>query len=473
MMNFKVITTLVCATAIAVTAGAVDVKWTSSTDADRWHDGGQVEVTTFDPHVVYDVMVTRYKQQPILGWGGCFGELGWDALQLLSKKDQNQVMQELFSADGAAFGYCRTPIGANDFARNWYSLDDVPGDYSLKHFSIKRDKSCLIPYIKAARKVNPDMKLWACPWSPPTWIKSNKNYATKADKLNGMDPKLMVKTGAEDMVYQDDRTLNFYAGYFSKYLTEYKKAGVKVDMIMFQNEPYTHNIWPNCSWSPKGTAKFVGKYLGPLLKKEHPGVEIWHGTMNTSNYDDLMTVIADPEASKYLSGMGFQWEGKDVCRKMRETFLDMPMMCTENECGSGTYDWPAAEKTWWNIKAYVDGGCGVYMYFNMILKDKGTSSWGWDQNTLIRIDSKTRTYTLTPEFYLMKHFGHFVPEGSVKLKLMGNDDDMLAFQRPDGTVVVFVANCEDNARTKTVAWNGQVLKFKMEARSFNTFVISK
>ena len=102
----------------------------------------------FDQHTVYDVIVTRYTEQTMLGWGGCFGELGYDALKLLSKKDQQKVMQELFSAEGAAFGYCRTPIGANDFARDWYSLDDVAGDYDLKHFSIKRDKGCLIPYIK-------------------------------------------------------------------------------------------------------------------------------------------------------------------------------------------------------------------------------------------------------------------------------------------------------------------------------------
>lgn len=472
-MRINKIVTLLCAMSIATVASAIDVKWTSSTDAARWQDGGEVAVETFDSDVVYDVMITRYKQQPVLGWGGCFGELGYDALKLLSKKDQQKVMQELFGADGAAFGYCRTPIGANDFARNWYSLDDVAGDYDLKHFSIKRDKGCLIPYIKSALKVNPDLKVWACPWSPPTWIKSNKNYATKADKINGMNPKLMVKTGAEDMVYQDERTLKFYAGYFSKYLTEYKKAGVTINMIMFQNEPYTHNIWPNCSWSPKGIANFVGKYLGPLLKKEHKDVEIWHGTMNTSNYDDLMVVMKDSEASKYLSGMGFQWEGRDVLKSIRRTFLTMPMMCTENECGNGKFDWAGAENTWRAIKDYVEGGCGVYMYFNMILKDKGTSSWGWDQNTLIRIDSKTRTYTLTPEFYLMKHFSHFVPAGSYKLKTMGNDDSMLAYQLPDGKVMFFMANCDDKEHTRSVAWNGKALRFRMQARSFNTFIISE
>lgn len=472
-MKISKIVTMVCALSIASAASAIDVKWTSSTDAARWHDGGQVEVSAFDPDVVYDLMITRYKQHYILGWGGCFGELGWDALQLLSKNDRDEAMRLLFAPDGAAFSYCRTPIGANDFARKWYSYDETPGDYQLKHFSTKNDKSSLIPYIKSALKVNPDLKLWGSPWSPPTWMKSNKNYATKADKLNGMDPKLEVKTGAEDMVYQDARTLDTYARYLSNYLTEYKKAGINIGMIMFQNEPYTHNIWPNCSWSPKGTANFVGKYLGPRLAREHKDVEIWHGTMNTSNYDDLMAVMTDPEASKYLSGMGFQWEGKDVIARMRATFRDMPMMCTENECGSGTFDWPAAEHTWQGIKKYVEDGCGVYMYFNMVLKDKGTSSWGWDQNTLIRVDSKTRTYTLTPEYFLMKHFGRFVTPGSYKLKLMGKDGDTLAFVRPDGTVVLFVANCDDNSRTKTVAWNGNVLTLKLEAHSFNTFEISK
>ncbi len=473
-MRFKKLLSLLCLASMATSVGAIEVEWTSSTNDARWNkNGGEVVVEAFNQDKVYDIMITRYKEHNILGWGGCFGELGWDALKLLSKKDRNEVFKALFGADGAAFSYCRTPIAANDFARKFYSYAEVRGDYDMKYFSVKNDKTSLIPYIKSALKVNPDLMLWASPWSPPTWMKTNNHYATKADKINGLDPAKQVQAGTEDQVFQDPKTLDAFSKYLCKYLTAYKKEGIKISMIMFQNEPYTFNIWPNTSWKPSSIANFYINYLGPRMQKEHKDVQLWHGTMNTSNYSDLMTVMGNPDAAQYVSGMGFQWEGKDVIRKMRTTFHDMPMMCTENECGSGTFDWGAAEHTWWGIKKYVEDGCGVYMYFNMVLKDKGTSSWGWDQNALIRVDSKTRTAIYTPEYYLMKHFGHFVPRGSYKLKVMGNNWDTLAFVRPDGKVVLFVANCEDNDRTKSVAWKGQAITFKMKARSFNTFVISE
>ena len=43
----------------------------------------------------------------------------------------------------------------------------------MSQFSIERDKQKLIPYIKAALAVAPGLHLWASPWSPPTWMKSN------------------------------------------------------------------------------------------------------------------------------------------------------------------------------------------------------------------------------------------------------------------------------------------------------------
>ena len=462
---------LICVAVLPIVASAVTVEWTSSTDAHRWQHGGKVEVAQFNNDEVYDIMITRYKQQMMMGWGGCFGELGWDALQLLDKRDRDKVMRDLFGKDGAALGYNRTPIGANDFARDWYSLDDVTGDYALEHFSIERDKSGLIPYIKSALKVNPHMKLWACPWSPPEWMKTNGSYANKKAPNNNVVYE--VPGGDHDQVFQFHKNLDALARYLCRYVTAYKAEGVNIGMIMFQNEPYTFNIWPNTSWKPSSIATFIGRYLGPRLEVEHPNVQLWHGTLNTDRITDVQLVMNDVEASRYLDGMGFQWEGKDICYPLHLQYPGKPVMCTENECGDGKFNWAGAEHTWWLIKAYIEGGCGIYTYFNMVLKDAGTSSWGWNQNTLIRVLSATRKAEYTPEFYLMKHFGHFVEEGSYKLKVMGNDWDSLAFVRPDGKIVVFVANCEDSAREKSVAWRDKVYRFKMQPRSFNTIIISE
>ena len=70
---------------------------------------------------------------------------------------------------GANFTICRMPVAANDFAINWYSYDETEGDFAMEHFSIDNDKQTLIPFIKSAQKYNPEIKLWASPWSPPSW----------------------------------------------------------------------------------------------------------------------------------------------------------------------------------------------------------------------------------------------------------------------------------------------------------------
>ncbi len=111
-----------------------------------------------NPHVVY---------QTIDGFGGCFNELGWTALSTLSADDRRSVLRTLFDPrTGCGFKLGRMPIGASDFARNWYSLDETPDDYALHDFSILRGQHCLIPYIKDALAVNPSLKIWGSAWSP-------------------------------------------------------------------------------------------------------------------------------------------------------------------------------------------------------------------------------------------------------------------------------------------------------------------
>lgn len=469
-MNIARLCILTATMLLAAHAGADGVQWVCSTDQTRWEQRNDFTVTAFKADEVNDVMITHYTEQQWMGFGGCFGELGWDALQLLDPASRKHVLDQLFGlAHGAALTFCRTPIGANDFARNYYSLDDHPGDLEMRRFSIARDRTALIPYIKAALAVNPDLQVWACPWTPPAWMKTNSHYATKAGQGNGY-PGPDMEHGQDQFIMRDDY-LQAYATYFSKYLTEYKKEGIHIGMIMFQNEPYTINIWPNCSWSPQGTVRFLGQHLGPMLEREHPDVKMWYGTMNTNNLDEVLQVINDPQAGKYITGAGLQWEGKDIVAALRRQFLQMPLMCTENECGNGSNDWAAAEHTFATVKNYIENGVNAYMYFNMVLQDQGTSSWGWNQNSLVNIDSRTRKATFTPEFLLMKHLSHYVKPQAFKLKTMGNDDAMLAFRNPDGSTVIFIANTHGRPLEMTIACNWQVIHTKLPAHSFNTIRI--
>ena len=151
--------------------------------------------------------------QEMNGFGGCFNELGWVALSYLNEEDRERVIRELFDPElGAKFTHCRLPIGANDYAVEWYSLNDHDGDYKMEHFSIERDLQYLIPYVKSALKYNPDLKIFASPWSPPIWMKFPKVY-------NG------------GKLIWSDENLRAYALYFVKFVQAYEAEGIKIGQI--------------------------------------------------------------------------------------------------------------------------------------------------------------------------------------------------------------------------------------------------
>ena len=55
---------------------ALDVQWMSSTDKHRWQPRTDITVTDFKQDEVNDVIVTRYREQQMMGFGGCFGAVG-------------------------------------------------------------------------------------------------------------------------------------------------------------------------------------------------------------------------------------------------------------------------------------------------------------------------------------------------------------------------------------------------------------
>ena len=226
-------------------------EWIATTQTAPWQTKGQA---TIDPASGSKWDVEALLDQPlqtIEGFGACFNELGWTSLNALDSKDKEAVLRELFAPGvGANFTVCRMPIGANDFSLDWYSYDEVPDDFSLQHFSISRDLETLVPFIKGALQYQPDLKLWASPWSPPTWMKTNKHYAAKPSEPdmppNGLRPDQVRKEGIDQFI-QDDRYLSAYAAYFARFIQDYAKQGIRIGIVMPQNEFNSAQPFP--SWT--------------------------------------------------------------------------------------------------------------------------------------------------------------------------------------------------------------------------------
>lgn len=445
-----------------------EITWISTTNDSRW-----VEVETTGIFNTASVdgtleLFTDKKQQEVDGFGFCFNELGWDALNMMDKEMQDSVMGEFFTPDsGFNFNICRMPIGANDYAREWYSLNETPGDYEMKNFNIDRDRTILIPYIRYAMQFNPDLRVWGSPWCPPVWMKTNNHYACRPDTVNDL-PEAGRGSEGKTQFIMDDRTLSAYALYFKKYIEAYRDEGINIYAVHVQNEPNSCQNFPSCIWTASDLNRFIGEYLGQELEKVYPDVELWYGTIERPYIANIDTVLQDETTRQYIDGLGFQWAGKKAIPEANEKYPDMKMMQTESECGDGSNDWDAAMYTWGLIKHYFNNGANTYLYWNPILDETGKSQWGWKQNSLISVNSKTGEPTFNPEYYIFKHVSGFVKPGARKIETSGYED-ILAFENPDGKEIVILANTTDKEKRFTIKAGSKEIYPVLAAHSFHTF----
>jgi glucosylceramidase len=305
-------------------------------------------------------------------------------------------------------------------------------------------------------KFQPDLQIWGSPWSPPAWMKVNQTYN---------------RTGTNQFI-QSEKYLSTYAHYLAKYVQSYQAESIHAFAVAVQNEPFASQVFPSCVWTPAQLRDFIGKYVGPVFDREKVAAQIWLGTFNNNQFSAFDTSLADAAAAKYISAVGLQWAGKNALPEINAKYPHLQKIETESECGNGTFDWNAAEYTFSLMKHYLNHGVSVYSYWNMILDETGKSTWGWNQNSLISINQSTKKISYTPEFYLFKHFSHFVPKGSVKLKSYGNFGDAIAFIDPHGEVVLIMANTQDEPRKMDIKVGNLSISVKLQAKSFNTFRVT-
>jgi len=421
-----------------------------------------------------DPAQVRPESPPIQGFGACFNELGWTSLQSLSEGDRENILHELFDpVAGARFTYCRTPIGANDFATEAYSYDEADGDFALKNFSIAHDEKTLVPFVQAALRYQPRLKLWASPWSPPSWMKRNHFYAeAKAYpgmKENGIRPDQVGHEG-EDLFIQDPMYFEAYARYFGRYIDSYRAKGIPIVMVMPQNEFNSAQNFPSCTWTAEGLTRFL-RYLGPEMERR--GVDVFFGTLERGDPKPLETAMADQVVARTIKGVGTQWAGKNALPAIHNQFPALLIFQSEQECGDGSNTWSYAGYCWQLMKHYFRSGASAYMYWNISTANGGMSTWGWAQNSLVSVDAAAKTYRYTHDYYLLKHLTHFVEAGAHNLIANGTCDDVLAFVNPDNSVALLIRNELCHPQRVEIRVRGQAAMVELPPDSIGTVTIER
>ncbi len=412
--------------------------------------GKQKESITIFPQINY---------QTITGIGGCFNENGGEALLSLPKEKQQEIMRNLFDEKtGCGFNFCRTAIGASDFGLDAYSYSDVAGDYNMTKFTIDRDKKYVLPYIKSALAINPNMKLFASPWSPPAWMKVS-------GKMVGIRPDNTLKDSVK--IY------SAYALYLAKYINAYAKEGVVISRLNPQNETDMNSTYPSCVMNTKEMSNLVMNYLIPEFKRSAVKTEIWAGTYRTYGKLEALELFADAKFRNSVSGVGLQYTKPIHLNDFRALYPKVKMMHTEGKCYNGENSIKQAQARWTEVSDYLNGGVENYAYWNMILNETGKSGWNWKQNGLINIDRSKGTVTYNPDYAVMYLVSKFIRPGAVRVAhfTTGEPTSLVVKNSKGNYTLVLQNDAETDKLVSVQLGDGKPVLVKLPALALSAVVV--
>lgn len=379
--------------------------------------------------------------QTFIGIGGAITDASAEVFAKLPKDKQQELLDAYYSKDkGIGYTIIRTNIHSCDFSSGSYTYINE-GDKELKTFSIEHDKQFRIPLIKRAiSTAGGKITLFASPWSPPAFMKDNNN---------------MVKGGKLlPEFYQS------WANYYVKFINAYQKEGMPVWGLTIQNEPMATQRWESCIYSAEDERDFLKNYLGPTLKKAGLGdkkITVWDHNRDLLS-QRASTILDDPEANKYVWGIGFHWYENwsggepmfDNVRKVNEMYPNKNLLFTE-----GCVEAFKAEKYqfWANGERYgrsmindFNNGTVGWTDWNILLDENGGPNHvGNFCFAPIHGDTKTGELIYTPSYYYIGHFSKFIKQGAKRISSVASRSQLIttSFINPDGKVVTVVMNQSD------------------------------
>ena len=407
---------------------------------------------------------TTYQQMDGVG-ASLTDSAAWVLWNKLTGPQRDALMLSLFDPyQGIGISLLRQPMGASDFSASGdYSYDDVPAgqsDPNLTRFSIAHDQPYLIPLLLQAFSINPSLKIHALPWSPPAWMKTS-------DSMNG-----------GSVVTADFPVL---AQYFTRFITAYQQAGIPIYAVSVQNEPlYSTSGYPTAYLASADEADFIGHYLGPALAGAGLGsVKILGYEHNWDNPQYPEALLADSTAYSYLAGSSFHCYGGDVSAQsqVKQAYLAKDIWFTE--C-TGTVGSNFAGDLVWNAENLLIGATrnwarGVTLWNLALDQNSGPQNGGCTAcRGVVTVDASVSPPRITRnvEYYVLGHLGKFVQPGAYRIGsntyAAGSLEDV-AFENPDGSVVLLVLNASSGSASFAVTWNGASFTDTLPAQAVATY----
>jgi glucosylceramidase len=408
------------------------------------------------------------EHQAMVGYGAAITEgSAWLIRHALKPEQQAALLNELFGQGPTAVGFnlTRLTIGASDFSRRHYSLDDMPPgqtDTGLAHFSLEPERADVIPLTRAALAVNPGLQVMASPWSAPGWMKSTDS---------------LIK----------GRLLPQYYDAFARYLVRYAEGmaaeGVPLFALTLQNEPHFEpDDYPGMRLDPRARAAVVGQHLGPLLAARRLPIKLLDWDHNWDEAWSPLSMLADPVARRYVAGVAWHCYAGDPSAQSRVAAQYPQLEVWLTECSSGEWHKDWRDGLLWTMRHLVIGGPrngarGVLMWNLALDTQYGPHTGGCkDCHGMVSIDRETGAVSRNMEYYAFGHASRFVRPGAKRVgsETQGadrNELDHVAFRNPDGGLVLVLANSQRAPRDLAIEWPGGRWALTVPASSALTLVL--
>ncbi|MGE5296643.1 MAG: glycoside hydrolase family 30 protein [Solirubrobacterales bacterium] len=439
----------------------------------------------------------RETRQTVKGLGASLTDASAYVLAQLQKKNPSlyaYAMERLFSADkGAGFSFLRLPMGSSDYTATdrYYTYADEPSA-DLSTFSIEHDKEYIIPMLKEAIRINPEIELMGSPWSPPAWMKTNGSLTgiTKEEKAAGKICRLKPEC------------FDLYAEYFARYVQAYREQGIAIHAITLQNEPQFDAARYPCMRLPvedeARLAALVGRKLAErglatkIFAHDHNWVlhpndrQIIGGDRKMDPLERVTKLFTDDAAGPYVAGSAWHcYSGsiEDMQRvygTLHERFTDRPIFCTEISAWRDT-----SRKEWfgdvqWGLRAnwlgtFQNWG-SASLEWNLVLDHKYGPTLRDDSLAigLVTVDSDTyNSVKCEREYYAMAHVSKAARPGAtcVKTSVTGAGAiEAAAFHLKTGQISLVTFNPDSVDRPFEVVCGECRFAYTLPARSVATFL---
>jgi glucosylceramidase len=409
------------------------------------------------------------KFQTFVGIGGAITDASAEVFAKLPKAKQQELLEKYYDVNkGIGFSLARTNIHSCDFSSDSYTYVKE-NDTELKSFSVAHDQQYRIPLIKQAiAAAGGKLPMFVSPWSPPGWMKDNK------DMLHG--GKLLPA------YYQS------WANYYIKFIKTYQEIGIPIWALSVQNEPMAKQTWESCNYTAEEETNFIKNYLGPTLVKSGLGDKkliAWDHNRDLL-YQRASAVLNDPAAAKYVWGIGFHWYESwtgggniyDNVARVHEAFPNTHLMftegCVEKFDATRIKEWRYGELYGRSMINDFNNGTVAWNDWNILLDEKGGPNHvGNFCFAPVHANLKTGELNYLNSFYYIGHFSKFIRPGAKRIISSASRGQILttAFQNTNGSIVVVVMNPSNDTIPYHMSIGNKAVEVSSLPHSIQTLVV--